>query len=222
MTGGRRVRSVAPMINTHTTYRRRGGVALLSGAVLNVAGCIVAAASQATARVPSDLARAPLSHNAAIAVYVLGATAEALILTGIVCLRRSGLPRARAVAIGLGAVIAGTALLSICNLASISIEDQLNNATAPSWVWSGFAVGSLLAVFGMITAGVSISAHAGEPTWRDHAPLFCGLVSLLLLPLESTNTVWLGIAPYALGYAVLGAALVTAPAGRRQAVAQPA
>ena len=210
------------MTNTLTTYRRRGGVALLTGAALNVAGCIVAVASQATSHVPSDLARAPLSHNAAIAVYLLGATAEAFIVAGIVCLRRSGLPRARPVSIGLGAVIAGTVLLSVCNLASIAIEDQFNNATAPSWIWSGFAVGSLLAVFGMIAAGLSISAHTSEPTWRDHAPLLCGLVGLILLPLESTNIVWLGIAIYTVGYAVLGTAMVTAPSGRRHAVAQPA
>jgi hypothetical protein len=210
------------MINTLTTYRRHGGIAFLTGAALNVAGCIVAVVCTANSNVPSDLARAPMTHDAAIAVYALAAIAEVLFACGLLWLRRSGLPRARAVTIGLGAAIGGTVLIAVCNAASIAIEDQLNNATAPSWVWSGFGVGSLLAVFGMIAAGVSISRHAREATWRDHAPLACGLVSLILLPLGSTNIVWLGILVYAIAYAVLGAALLTAPRARRQAVAQPA
>jgi hypothetical protein len=210
------------MTNTLITYRRRGGAALLAGAALNVAGCIVAVVSTATSHVPSDLARAPMTHDAAIGVYVLAALGEALIAAGIVWLWRSGLPRARAVTVGLSAVIAGTVLLSVCNVASIPIEDQLNNSTAAGWVWSGFAVGSLLAVIGMICAGVSISAHTSEPTWRDHAPLICGVLSLLVIPFESTNIVWLGILVYSLAYAVLGGALLTAPSKRRHAVAQPA
>lgn len=210
------------MTNSLTTYRRRGGIALLSGAALNVAACVVSVASDATSNVPSDLARAPMTHNAAIAVYVLAAIAEALFVIGLVCLRRSGLPRTRAIAIGLGAAIAGTALLSVCNVASILIEDQINNATAPSWVWSGFGVGSLMAVFGMITAGLSISAHAVDPTWRDHAPLICGLLSLLLIAFQIANVIWLAIVIYSVGYALLGAALLSAPAVRRQAVAQSA
>ena len=210
------------MTNSLTTYRRRGGVALVSGAALNVAACIVSVASSSSSDVPSDLARAPMTHNAAIAVYVLAAIAEALFVVGLVYLRRSGLPRTRAVAIGLVAAIFGTAVLSACNVASILIEDQLNNTTAASWVWSGFGAGSLLAVFGMITAGVSISAHARGATWREHAPLICGLMSLLLIVFQVANIIWLAIVIYSVGYALLGAALLTGPGVRRHAVAQPA
>ncbi|HEY1569413.1 MAG TPA: hypothetical protein VGF68_20455 [Solirubrobacteraceae bacterium] len=210
------------MTNSLITYRRRAGAALLAGAALNVAACTVSVASTAGTHVPSDLARAPMTHDAAIVVYVLAAIAEALLVAGLVWLRRSGLPRTRGVWIGLGAVIAGTVLLSVCNVASIPIEDQLNNSTAASWVWSGFAVGSLLAVGGMITAGVSISAHSEEPTWRDHAALICGLLGLLLIAFQVANIVWLGIVVYSLGYALLGVAQLTAARDRRQAVPQPA
>ena len=210
------------MTNSLITYRRRAGAALLAGAALNVAACIVSVASTAGTHVPSDIARAPMTHDVAIVVYVLAAIAEALFVAGLLWLRRSGLPRARGVWIGLGAVIAGTVLLSVCNLASIPIEDQLNNSTAASWVWSGFGVGSLLAVGGMITAGVSISSHSEEPTWRDHAALICGLLGLLLIVFQVANIVWLGIVIYSLGYALLGVAQLTAARDRRQAVPQPA
>lgn len=224
MTGARRVHSVGPMTNSLTTYRRRGGAALLAGAALNAAACIVSVVSTANTHVPSDLARAPMTHDTAIVVYVLAAMAEALLVIGLVWLQRSGLPQARAIRIGLGAAVAGTALLAVGNAASIPIEDQLNTSTAAGWVWSGFGVGSLLAAFGMLAAGVSISAHAVEPTWRDHAPLVCGLLSLLLIMFQIANIIWLAILIYAAGYAVLGAAMLTATATgtRRQAVAQPA
>jgi hypothetical protein len=210
------------MTNTLITYRRRGGAALLAGAALNVAGCIVGVVCSATSHVPSDLARAPMTHNAAIAVYVLGAIAEALFVVGLVSLWRSGLARTRAAAIGLGVVIAGTVLLSVCNVASIPIGDQLNDSTAASWVWSGFAAGSILVVVGMLAAGLSISQRAVDPTWRDHAPLLAGALSLPLIVLAPANIIWLGIVIYALGYGVLGVAQLTAPGERRQAVAQPA
>jgi hypothetical protein len=222
MTDARRVHSVAPMINSLTTYRRRGGAALLAGAALNAAACIVSVVSTANTHVPSDLARAPMTHDTAAVVYVLAAIAEALLVTGLVWLRRSGLPQTRAIRIGLGTAIVGTVLLAVCNAASIPIEDQLNSSTAAGWVWSGFAVGSLLAVFGMLAAGLSISAHAVAPTWRDHAPLICGLLSLLLIVFQIANIIWLAILIYAVGYAVLGAAMLTATGTRRQAVAQPA
>jgi hypothetical protein len=222
MIGGRRAHSVAPMINSLTTYRRRGGAAFLAGAALNAAACVVSVVSTANTHVPSDLARAPMTHDTAIVVYVLAAIAEALLVTGLVWLRRSGLPQAPAIGIGLGTAVAGTVLLAVCNAASIPIEDQLNTSAAAGWVWSGFAVGSLLAVFGMLAAGLSISAHAVEPTWRDRAPLICGLLSLLLIVFQIANIILLAILIYAVGYAVLGAALLTAPTVRRQAVAQPA
>ena len=210
------------MTNTLTAYRRRGGVALLIGAALTAAGCIWAAVAQATGRVPTNLFRYPLSHNAVVAFALLAACAHASVLAGIVWLRRSGLPQTRGVAAGLGAVIAGTALLVACELASIPVADQIGDATGASWVWCGFAVASLLVVFGMIAAGLSIVARTVEPTWRDHAPLVCGLLSLILLPIVSTNIVWVGVAIYAMGDAILGFAMVTAPSGRPHAVAQPA
>jgi hypothetical protein len=210
------------MTNTLTTYRRRGGVALLTGAALTGAGCIWAAVAQATGHVPSDLFRYPLSHGAVVPFALLAACAHACLLAGVLWLRRSGLPQARAITGGLGAVVVGTAVLVVCEFASIPVADQLGYAYGASWVWIGFAVASLFAVFGMLTAGLSISAHTSDPTWRDHAPLICGLLSLVVLPLESTNILWLGVALYAVGYGMLAAALLTAPAERRQAVAQPA
>ena len=80
----------------------------------------------------------------------------------------------------------------------------------PSIVWSGFGVASLLLVFGMIVAGFSTLSHTSDPGWRDHTPLLAGLVSLLLLPLESTNIIWVGVAGYALGHVLLGTAAVVA------------
>src|ERR1700759_268656 len=206
------------MTNSLSTYRRRAGVAFLAGAALNGSGCIVAVVSSADSHVPSYLARAPMTHNAAIAVYVLAAIAEVLFVGGLVCLRRSGVPSSRAVAIGLGAAVVGTVLIAGCNVASIAVEDQLNNSTAASWVWSGFGVGSILVAVGMIAAGLAISRHAVAPTWRDHAVLATGVLSLPLLALVPANIVWLGIVIYALGYAGLGVAQLTAPRERRQTV----
>jgi hypothetical protein len=61
-----------------------------------------------------------------------------------------------------------------------------------------------------------------EHTGRRNALLSCGLLSLIVIPLQFTSAIWLGVAIYALGYGVLGTALLTEPVGRWHPVTQAA
>ena len=205
-----------------TTYRRSAGVALLAGAALTVAGCVWTAAAQASGHVSHHLFRFPLSQGAAVAFAVFAACTHLLILAGVVWLRRSGFAAGRWSTPGLGCVIAGTALLFACELGSILVINEHNGTTGTSVVYTGFALASVLSVFGMIATGASTLRHTNDDTWRRNALLSCGLLSLIVIPLQFTSAIWLGIAIYALGYGVLGTALLTEPVGRRDTVTQAA
>jgi hypothetical protein len=210
------------MTNTHTTSRRRSGVALLAGAAFTIAGCIVIAVAQATGNVPDTLFRFPLSHNAAVEFAVYAAFTHALILAGVIWLKRGDVIRGRWATIGLNGVIAGTALLFACELASIPIMDQANSDTWPTIVDAAFGVASILVTFGMIAAGVATLHHDSQQSWRRYAPLICGLLSLVVIPIQFTSAIWVGVAVYGGGYGVLGTALLTGPVGRPSSIPQAA
>jgi hypothetical protein len=196
------------MTTTQLTYRRRGGIALLAGAGLTIAASIVVGVAQSTTDVSKDLFRYPLSHGPFVGFTIFAAITHALILIGVVWLLRSGtIGQSRAVRTGLRSVVFGTTLLFVCEWASLPFADQRNSATWPTIVDAGFAVASVAVVLGMLGAGVASARQVRSGSWRRYAPLICGLLSLVVIPLQFTSVLWLGIAIYGAGYGLLGLVL---------------
>jgi hypothetical protein len=200
-------------MNTHNSLPHRAGALLLLGATLTVASAIAVGIATSSSDVAHNLFRFPLSHNTFVALSVYAALTHLLILAGVIGLRRRSEVRCagRSAMVGLGCVIAGTALLFVCEWASIPFADRHNSATWPSIVDGGFALASLLVTFGMIAAGVAVLRDGGWASWRRYAPLACGLLSLVVIPIQFTSVLWAGIAIYGSGYGLLGTALVTEP-----------
>ncbi len=135
-------------------------------------------------------------------------------------LRRTGVTaQSRPGRVGLTCVIAGTALLFVCELASLPLAGQHNSDTWPTIVDGGFGVASVMLTAGMLAVGIATVRERSWPSWRRYAPLICGLLSLVTIPLQFTSAIELGIAIYGLGYAVLGVAMVTDPATRESSAA---
>ena len=156
------------------------------------------------------LYNAPLSSSAFVVFSLVNALVNALFVAGFIALRRSG-----AVAgAGLRAVIAGQALLGICELASIALAGKLEDSTAARIVDAGFGLASLLVVAGLLVCGVATVRAGAWSGWRRYAPLTCGVLALVVIPLQFSGVLWLGVAIYALGFTVLGVALTTDPAAR--------
>jgi hypothetical protein len=61
----------------------------------------------------------------------------------------------------------------------------------------------------MIAVGVATLVHPSWGSWRRYAPLICGLLSLVVIPIQFTSALWLGITVLCLGYALLGAAAIS-------------
>jgi hypothetical protein len=200
------------MITERTSSLRRAGLACVAGAALTLAGCVVMAIAQATSDVPEDLYRSPLSHDLFVAFAVYAALTHLLILAGVTGLASNEASGAdRAARVGLHAVIAGTALLFFCEWATIPLVDQHESAAWPTIVDSAFGLATILATGGMIAAGVAIVRGHRWDSWRRYAPLTCGLLSLVVIPVQFTSAIWVGVGIYGLGYAILGTALSTEP-----------
>ena len=111
--------------------------------------------------------------------------------------------------IGLGCVIAGLALLFVCEWAQLPFADQNTSSTGPSIVGSGFGLATLLLAGGMIAVGIATLRRPSLASWRHYAPLICGVLSLVVIPIQFTSTLWLGITVFCLGYVLLAAAVIS-------------
>jgi succinate dehydrogenase hydrophobic anchor subunit len=209
------------MTNSHTSYLRRGGTALLGGAVLTVIACIAVMIERSSSNVAHDLFRYPLSHNAFVSLTLYAALTHVLIGAGLIWLRQTGVTgRGRAASVGLNAATAGTALLCVCELASLPISGQHNSDTWPTIVDSGFGLATVLLTGGMLAVGIATVRERSWSSWRRNAPLICGLLSLTTIPLQFTSALEIGIALYGVGYAILGFAMFTDPAAQPSHAAQ--
>ncbi len=160
------------MNNSPTTYRRRGGILLIAGATLTIAGALLSAVIQGSSSVPDSLVRYPFSHDAFPPFTVFAAVCHLLMLIGAVYLARGGLAGdTKTGRIGLGGVIAGLALLFVCEWAQLPFADQHTSNTGPSIVDGGFGLATLLLAGGMIAVGVANLRQPSLDSWRRYAPL---------------------------------------------------
>jgi succinate dehydrogenase hydrophobic anchor subunit len=211
------------MTNSHTSYLRRGGIALIGGATLTVPACVAVTIDRSSSNVAHDLFRYPLTHTMFVWLTLYAALTHLLIGAGLVWLRDTDVTgRSRTARVGLNAAIAGTALLFVCELASLPIAGQHNSDTWPTIVDAGFGVASVLVTAGMLAVGIVAVRERSWSSWRRNAPLICGLLSLTTIPLQFSSALEIGIAVYGLGYGVLGVAMLTDPASRPSHVMQPA
>lgn len=203
------------MHNSLTTYRRRGGIALIAGALLTIAGALLSAIVQGSSSVPDDLVRYPFSHDAFLPFTVFAAVCHLLMLIGVVYLARGRMAGdSRTGSIGLRCVIAGLALLFVCEWAQLPFVDQYTSNTGPSIVDAGFGLATLLLAGGMIAVGVATLRQPTLGSWCQYAPLICGLLSLVVIPIQFTEVLWLGITVLCAGYVVLGVAVISDGARR--------
>ncbi len=199
-------------------------MALIAGAALTLGGCVYIAVAQSTSQVPAHLFRSPLSRHAFLFFAFYAAVTHLAILAGLIGLRRRAevASAGRGASVGLLVVIGGTALLFLCELLTVPLVDKTDSATSSSIVNTLFGLATVLVTFGMIVVGSALFRAHRWDSWRRYAPLTCGILSLVLIPIQFTSAAWLGIAIYGLGYAILGIAAQAEDAGHGKPALQPA
>jgi hypothetical protein len=133
--------------------------------------------------------------------------------------RAAGACVAGAVLTVAGAVVTGIAI------SSTTVDDDLfgypfEGAGATTFALAA-AVAHLLVLLGLaaglLTAGWT-TLHAGRwQDWRRFTPLACGISVVVLIPVQLTSALWIGVGAYGLCFLALGIAL----AGRTEPAAVP-
>ena len=215
MTAGQAGRSVPSMSTALSSQRRNAGAACVAGAALTVAGAAVLAYAQATTSVAKDLYSWPLHRDGAIVFALFAALAHLLMLIGLVGLLRSGVAgRSRGAVLGLQTAIAGMALLFVSEFGSMLLAGSHESAPLGSVVDASFALASILLTVGLLAAGAGTVRSGNWSGWRRYTPLACGALLLIVVAIQFTSILWLGVAMFAVGFAALGLALATDPAAR--------
>ncbi len=197
--------------------RVTGVVGAIGAAASAVAGIIVAAVVTPSSEIPTAMWSSPWSATALVPVSILYAVLHAAVLVGLLGLARVGPGR-----VGALIAVAGTAVLTLAELASIPIADQRMDDTGPGLVGTTFGLGTVVSAIGLLVAGVAIVRARRWTGWRRYIVLVAGLWTVVLVGLVNTPFLAVAVGIYGLALTAVFAALATAPAPLTVRLEQPA
>lgn len=202
-------------IDTPTTRRP-----LRRAVFLPAVGLIVAAATQIDAGIttnafrsvspaPADSLNFPWYGDLAGQISTWWSFTGLFLVLGFACFARSGaLRRSRAGRAGAWAAVGGAALIVVANFMSAANADAMMDDAISKVIVGFFAGGTLIIGAGLIAAGV---ATLRSGTWRSvgrYAPLALGIWCFLLIPIQFTGALAIGVGVMAALQVALGAALI--------------
>ena len=200
---------------------RKSGLALIGGGSVLAAGGVVTQVVQASTTVSDQQWSYPWSSGAAMAISAVWAVAQALLVVGLVGMRRSGVAGDSAAArVGLSLAVAGSALIVGGHLASIPVSDQTLDDTGPQVAAALFGLGTVLTAVGMLATGRAMLRAGAWRDWRRFTPGATGVWAVALLGLQFTKALPTAAAVYALCFVLLGVALAERRAPATTAAAQ--
>jgi hypothetical protein len=201
------------MTNAKIESIRRAAIAGIVGATATViGGLVVQAVVQPATSVSDKMWSYPFSSSALVPMSIFGAALHVLVFIAVLGFARSGLAGTRRSArIGLVLALAGTALLSVGELASIPVRHQRVDETGATIAAVIFGIGALLSAIGFIAAGLATARAGLWQNWRRLTPLATGISTVAVLGLGLVDALDAGIALYGLCLLALSVALYTQP-----------
>ena len=195
---------------------RRAGTACAAGAAVLAVGGLATQVVAASTDVSDQAWSYPWSSGTSMAISVLWAAAQALLVVGVLAVRRSGAAgTTRAASLGLTLAAVGTALIVVGHLASLPVADQAVDDTGPLLVGGVFGLASVLSAVGLLMAGSAAVRARRWAGWRRFAVLATGLAMVVLIGLQLTPALPTAVALYALGFLGVGVALRRPPVPAR-------
>jgi hypothetical protein len=189
---------------------RRMGLAGVAGGMVLAVGAVATQVAQASTTVSDQAWSYPWSSGTSIATSAVWAAAQALLVIGLLGLRRSGAAgSSRAAGAGLWLALAGTALILAGHLGSIPVADQTVDDTGVQLVGGLFGLGTILTAAGLLLAGRATLRAGRWHGWRRLTPLVTGVSALALIGLQFTKVLPTAVAVYALCFVAIGLALST-------------
>jgi hypothetical protein len=194
------------------SVRRAGLAGAVGGALTLASGVVVQGIVQPATHVSAQMWSYPWSSSELVPVSLIYAVFHVLVIVGILGYRRSGVAgTGRAVRIGAGVALAGTAVLCAAELLSIAVADQRTDDTGARLVGATFGLGTVLSAVGFLVLGVATVRAARWQGWRRYVALALGAWLLVTTYLAGTPALAGAVAIYGLLLTALGGALYTRP-----------
>ena len=163
------------------------GSACVVGAVVLTLGGVATQVVAAGTPVPDTVWHYPWQSGTFVAITILFAAAQALLVGGVVGLRRSGgAGPGRTARAGLAMAVTGTAVIVVGHLVSIPVRDQPVDDVGAVAAGLVFFLGTVLSAVGFLLAG---AATLRTTRWRDarrFIPVTIGICATAMLGLQFT------------------------------------
>ncbi|WP_448613114.1 hypothetical protein [Modestobacter sp. URMC 112] len=193
-----------------TTYG--AGVACVLGAVVLTLGGVATQVAAAGTSVSDQVWHYPWKSGTFVAITVLFALAQGLLVVGVGGLRRSGAAGSgRTARTGLALAVTGTAVIVVGHLVSIPVREQAVDDAGAVAAGLAFLLGTVLSAVGFLLAG---AATLRTTVWRDawrFVPLAIGIWLVAMLGLQFTPFLPTAAAVLTALFVALGIALVRPP-----------
>jgi hypothetical protein len=161
-----------------SSIRQRAALFMVASAATAIAGAVLLFGMQPSTDISDVMWRYPWeSSGAFVAFSVFTATLHGLVVVGILAFGRSGAAgRSRAATSGIALTVAGTALLLVGELASITIRNAETSDTSAGIVGGGvFGVAGTLLTIGYLVLGWATLRANVWHGWRRYTPLATGI-----------------------------------------------
>jgi hypothetical protein len=193
----------------HGSLRAAAASCIVGATATTLGGIAGQAIVQPATSVSHDRWSYPWSSVALIPISLLWAALHGLIFYGVLGFARSGpVGSGRGARLGATVALAGTALLSVGELASIPIRAERTD-DAGAAVVAIFAVAVLLTATRFLFAGITTLRARLWGDWRRFTPLSVGIAACAVLALSTTRALPTGVAVYGFCLLGLGVALYT-------------
>jgi hypothetical protein len=187
-------------------------VACTVGAAVLTAGGVATQVVAAGTSVSKESWRYPWSSATFVALTIVFALAQCLLVVGVLGLRRSGVAgTGRIAVVGLAAAVAGTALIVVGHLASIPARDSTVDDAGALVAGLAFFLGTVLSAVGFLMAGAAALRTAASRDARRFVPLAIGIWAVAMLGLQFTPFLPTAAAVFSALFIALGVALLRPP-----------
>jgi len=192
----------------YTTRAQTAGGACVAGALILAAGGVATQIVQASTTVSDQVWSYPWSSATSIPITLLWAFGQALLVVGVLGLRRVGVAGpGRTARVGLAMAFVGTSLVIVGHLASIPVRNDSIHATGPEVAGGIYGLATVVSAVGFLLTGRATITAGVWCDWRRLTPLATGLACLALLGLQFTKALPTAVTIYALCFLAIGLAL---------------
>lgn len=203
-------------MSNHRIASPSTAAALAAGGLITAVGGAVAQVVRASTDVPEELFRYPWTSDAFIAASLLWALSHALLLVGLLGVRRSaGAAGDRGLRAGLTVAAIGLVMFVAAELASLPVVDERSDSGAAGLTGALFGLATLVTGVGLTVAGRAATRLWHGP--RRFVLLACGVWALLLLGLVMTPVMQIAIGVWGALFLVLAGAVGAPAPGRSTA-----